>query len=103
MKKMTQQMLILLCNVLGTIGALYVGGWIMFLRPIQLLYSSFMSGTLNVQLVLLCGIRILLSTTFAGLVWCLGYIASNYIKGNEDPDWNVLNAKPETKEQGEWN
>jgi hypothetical protein len=43
-------------------------------------------------MVFLCGVKILLSTTFAGLVWCIGYIGCNYFKGEEDPDWGELNA-----------
>jgi hypothetical protein len=35
-------------------------------------------------------IKILFSTTITGLIWCLGYIAYNYFKGNEDPDWDAI-------------
>lgn len=93
MRKKINQWLALLCNVLGTLAAVYVGGWMMFLRPIHTLYTAFLGHEMTIQLVLTCGVKILLSTTFAGLVWCIGYIGSNFFKGDEDPDWNVLNAK----------
>jgi hypothetical protein len=92
MKKKMNQWLALLCNVFGTIAAVYVGGWLMFLCPLHMLYMSFHNGTLTLAMVFLCGVKILLSTTFAGLVWCIGYIGCNYFKGEEDPDWGAFNA-----------
>lgn len=97
MKKRVLQFLALLCNALGTIAALYVGGWMMFLRPIHMLFTAFGDGTLNAYLVLVCGVKILLSATFAGLVWCIGYIGCNYFKGDEEPDWNLINERAEEK------
>lgn len=93
MKKKIQQMLALICNALGTIAAVYVGGWLMFLQPLHVLYIAFGNGELSVRLVAVCAVKILLSATFAGLVWCIGYIGCNYFKGKEDPDWSILNGK----------
>jgi hypothetical protein len=103
MKKKMNRWLAILCNVFGTIATVYVGGWLMFLRPLQILYMSFLDGTWTIPLVLFCGVKILLSATFAGLVWCIGYIGSNYFKGEEEPDWTALNAgieEPELTEKG---
>lgn len=93
MKKKVQQLLALLCNVLGTIAAVYVGGWLMFLQPIKMLFLAFQGGTLSVSFVCICVIKILLSATFAGLVWCIGYIGCNYFKGVEEPEWEGPNEK----------
>jgi hypothetical protein len=35
----------------------------------------------------------MLSTTFAGLVWCIGYIGYNYFGAQDDPDWEILNSR----------
>jgi hypothetical protein len=90
--------LALLCNVFGTIAAVYVGGWLMLLQPVYMLYTSFAGGTLTLPLVVSCAVKMLLSTTFAGLVWCIGYIGFNYFKGDEDPDWTALNGGLEQQE-----
>ena len=38
-------------------------------------------------------VKMIVSTTVAGLIWCIGYIAYNHFKGTEDPDWDELKAK----------
>ena len=45
---------------------------------------------LTLSLIIACAIKILFSTTLAGLIWCIGYIGYNHFKGTEDPDWEVL-------------
>ena len=76
MKKKCDKLLGILCYALGILAALYVGGWLMLIKPI---HKSI--------------IKIAFSTTFAGLVWCIGYIGYNFFKGNEDPDWAAIEAR----------
>ena len=38
-------------------------------------------------------IKIAFSTTFGGLVWCIGYIGYNHFKGTEDPDWEAIEER----------
>ena len=77
MKKKCDKLLGILCYALGILAALYVGGYHMLTLP--LLLKSI--------------IKIAFSTTFAGLVWCIGYIGYNFFKGNEDPDWAAIEAR----------
>ncbi len=93
MKKRVQQLLGSTCYVLGLLAAIYVGGVIMLLHPIEALYAAYVTGTLTVHMVLINVIIMLLSATIAGLVWCIGYIGYNYFKGTEDPDWDEINAR----------
>ena len=48
-------------------------------------------------------VKILFSTTMAGLIWCIGYIAYNHFKGTQDPDWETMEkeymAEKEEKER----
>lgn len=74
MKKKCDKLLGILCYALGILAALYVGGWLMLIKPIHVIIIAF-------------------STTFAGLVWCIGYIGYNFFKGNEDPDWAAIEAR----------
>lgn len=93
MRKKFQMLAALICYILGVVGAFYVGGWLMLVQPLQTLYISFVNRTLTLPLILVCGIKILLSATMAGLVWCIGYIGCNHFKGTEDPDWEALEQK----------
>lgn len=93
MKKRVQQLLGSACYVLGLLAAIYVGGVIMLLHPIEALYVAYVTGTLTVRMVLINVIIMMLSATIAGLVWCIGYIGYNYFKGTEDPDWDEINAR----------
>lgn len=77
MKKKCDKLLGILCYALGILAALYVGGYLMLTLP--LLLKSI--------------IKIAFSTTFAGLVWCIGYIGYNFFKGDEDPDWAAIEAR----------
>lgn len=90
MKKQMNTLLGLICYILGILFSLYVGFWKMICLPLQALYSAFVGGTLSWSLIVACGVKVLLSTTLAGLIWCIGYIGYNYFKGTEDPDWEAL-------------
>jgi hypothetical protein len=81
------------CYVLGLAAAIYIGGVLMLLEPIGALYRAYCQGALTVTVVVVNGIKILLSTTIGGFVWCLGYIGYNHFKGTEDPDWDEINAR----------
>lgn len=83
----------ILCNILGVLCAAYLGIWRMLVVPIHVLYGSFVSGNLTFSLLVVCGVKIILSTTVTGLIFCIGYIGYNCFKGTEDPDWDELEAK----------
>lgn len=90
MKKQVKAVLGLICYALGIIFALYVGFWQMICRPLAGLYFALVAGELTLSMILACAVKLLFSTTFAGLIWCIGYIGYNYFKGTEDPDWETL-------------
>lgn len=90
MKKRVRMLAAMICYCLGVLGAFYVGGWVMLLQPIQMLLDAYTCRTLTLPLVAVSIIKIIFSSTFAGLVWCVGYIGCNHFKGTEDPDWNEI-------------
>ena len=83
MKKKCDKLLGILCYALGILAALYVGGYLMLIKPIHVIIIAFGNDMLTLPF----------STTFAGLVWCIGYIGYNFFKGNEDPDWAAIEAR----------
>lgn len=99
MKKHINALLGFVCYTIGVIAAGYYGLWKMLVIPAHTLFVSFMAGNLNVTLLAACVVKILFSTTMAGLIWCIGYIAYNHFKGTEDPDWEALEEKYQAKQE----
>lgn len=93
MKKKWNALLGALCYTLGVFCAFYVGGWLMLISPIRTLMSAFAAGTLTLKLLTKCIILIAFSSTFGGLVWCIGYIGYNHFRGTEDPEWDEVEQK----------
>lgn len=81
------------CYLAGVFASIYVGGWLMLIVPIQELMSAFSAETITWNFVVVCILKILFSTTFAGLVWCIGYIGYNYFRGTDDPDWESMDKE----------
>ena len=78
MKKHINALLGFVCYTIGVIAAAYYGLWKMLVLPLHTLAVSFLAGDLNVTLLAVCVVKILFSTTMAGLIWCIGYIAYNH-------------------------
>lgn len=93
MKKKCNKILGMLCYAAGIFFALYVGGWLMLIKPIHTIMIAFGAGSLTLSLLLKSIIKIAFSTTFGGLVWCIGYIGYNHFKGTEDPDWEAIEER----------
>lgn len=68
----------------GFIVSLYVGGWIMFLKPVRHTIAAYTLGTLTLSQLLVAVVKCVSSMTVAGLIWCLGYMASNHIYDSRD-------------------
>lgn len=84
MKKRWKVILAAACYIFGVFASIYIGGWLMLVKPVRLLMYAYGTGTLSVKLLAVCVLKIVLSTTVAGLVWCVGYIGCNYFRGTED-------------------
>ena len=65
MKKKVSHILGVLCYALGIFFALYVGGWLMLIKPIHMLMDAFSNDSLTLTLLLKSIIKIAFSTTFA--------------------------------------
>ena len=57
-----------LCSVIGTLLALYVGGWLMLCKPIQGVVSAYFAGNLTIGIIALAVFKCLLSVTVAGAI-----------------------------------
>lgn len=71
MKKTIRRVLALSISILGTILALYVGGYWFFIHPVRFLYAAFLAGTLTRKALLGSIIKIFLASTVGGAIWCI--------------------------------
>lgn len=99
MNRKMKILLAVLCYLCGALAAVYIGGWIMLLKPLRLLVSSYQTGALGISVLLHCVIKIALSTTVGGLVWCIGYMGCNYFRGTEDEYDRLLAAEEEQRKK----
>ena len=99
MKKKTNAVLSILCYILGIVGAIYVGGYLLLICQIQQLVGAFTSGTLTLHILIGCIVKIALSTTVAGAVWCAGYIGYNHFVGTEDEYDRLMAQMKKEKEE----
>lgn len=97
MKKKWSMILGVICYALGIFCSIYVGGWLMLIKPIQGLLTAYTMKTLTFTFLLKSIVKIAFSSTFGGLVWCIGYIGYNFFRGTDDPDWNAIEEKFKTK------
>ena len=72
-----------MCSLIGTLLAIYVGGWLMLLYPLKETIVAFILGTLSRRMVIVTLIKCLLSLTTAGAIWCCGYILNRKLIGCE--------------------
>lgn len=65
----------------------------MLIVPVRDLLGAFAAGTLSASMILVSVIKIFLSLTVGGFLWCVGYVGYNYFRGTEDPDWEEINRR----------
>ena len=70
--------------ILGLAVSVYVGGWIMLLKPVKETIAAYTLSTLTLTQLLISVIKCISSMTVSGLIWCIGYIASNHIFDSRD-------------------
>lgn len=70
--------------LIGLAASAYVGGWVMIIQPIRGTIAAYTLGTLTISQLFVAGIKCFCSLTVAGLIWCIGYIASNHVYDSRD-------------------
>ncbi len=93
MEKKRHLIIAIFFYIAGTAAAIYVGAFLMIIKPIYLLYTGFVSHTLTAGFVIRMCVRLFLSATVFGFIWSVGYVLFNRFMGTEDPDWSKLNPK----------
>ncbi len=70
--------------LLGLAASIYVGGWVMLLKPVKETITAYALGALTMPQLVISVLKCICSMTVAGLIWCLGYMASNHIFDSRD-------------------
>ncbi len=86
MTKKLKRAMELILSIGGTLLSLYVGGYLLFIRPLMILYDLFTTGSLTTFLLFRYVIEIFLSMTVAGAMWCLFDILAGKFRDIEDDD-----------------
>lgn len=63
----------------GLAASVYVGGWVMIIKPVKGALAAHALGTLTMAQVVVAVLKCVCSLTVAGFIWCTGYIASNCV------------------------
>ena len=71
MKKGMKKFLAVAISLLGTLLAIYVGGYWLLFRPVCFLINGFTAGILTRQDLIICIVKIFLASTAAGAIWCV--------------------------------
>lgn len=72
--------------LLGFAIAIYIGGWLMLIKPIKNTILAYTMGTLTMPQLVISVIKCICSLTVAGFIWSLGYMASNHIYDSRDEE-----------------
>lgn len=73
-----------MCSLIGTLLAIYIGGWLMILVPLKEAFGAFLLGTLTKKMIFFTTVKCMLSLTTGGAIWCGGYILNRKIGGYEE-------------------
>ncbi len=64
---------------LGCVLALYVGGWLMFIKPIINVVLALQAGIVTGSMIALAIIKILLASIVGGIIAYIGFIIAAFI------------------------
>jgi hypothetical protein len=68
--------------VLGIVGGLYVGGWLMFVKSILTACNAFDEGTLTGSLVAVTIIKCVFASSVGGVIAYIGYVLGTLLRDN---------------------
>ncbi|MBO6214484.1 MAG: hypothetical protein J6N76_02980 [Lachnospiraceae bacterium] len=74
----------LILSIGGTLLSVYVGGYLLLIRPVLKLYGLFMAGGLTTPLLFRYVIEVFLSMTVGGAIWCLFDILAGKFRDREE-------------------
>lgn len=86
MKKNARKALAVLFSILGTVLGLYIGGYILFARPVYLLVTGFKAGLLTSRKLIFYVVEIFIASTIGGGIWCVCDIIASHFRDEPRDD-----------------
>lgn len=83
MKNSWRTLAAIACYILGVLGWIYFGAWMILTKPVKGLILAHLAGQLSIGKLLIAAVQGFCYLSFAGAVWCVGYILSNRFKRTE--------------------
>ncbi len=87
MKKNAKRALAVLFSILGTVLGLYIGGYVLFVRPVYWLITGFTGGTLSAGMILINVFKIFVASTVGGAIWCVCDIIAGFFRDLPEEDF----------------
>ncbi len=84
MNRNIRMILAVIVYIIGLAASIYVGGWVMIIKPVKGAIAAYFVGTLTFRQLVITIIKCACSTTVAGLIWVIGYVASNHVFDSRD-------------------
>jgi hypothetical protein len=75
--------LVHLLGIGGTLLAIYVSGWVMFLEPLIAIYREYRAGTMTYGDILKVAISVAMAATAGGGIWCAFDILANFFRDRD--------------------
>lgn len=75
--------LVHLLGIGGTLLAIYVSGWVMFLEPLIGIYREYRAGTMTYGDILKVAISVAMAATAGGGIWCAFDILANFFRDRD--------------------
>lgn len=73
----------MLFYALGVLGWCYLGGFMIFAKPVKGLIIAHLAGNLSFGKLFVAVVQGFIYLSLAGAVWCIGYMAGNYFKEDD--------------------
>lgn len=83
LKKQVRRILAWLISLVGTLLAIYIGGYWLLFRPVRFLYLGFLAGSLTKKSFFVCIVKIFFASTAAGGIWSVFDIIAGHFR--DDP------------------
>lgn len=84
MKKTAKKIMAILLSLIGTLLAIYIGGYWLLIRPIRNLYIGYLEHAISLALLLNSFVRIFFSATVFGGIWCVFDILAGFFREEEE-------------------
>ena len=86
MKSSFRRLLATAFSIVGSVLAFYVGGYLLFIRPVYFLAVAFKASNITAHLLIVSIFKICMSSTAGGGIWCICDIIAGKFRDQPSDD-----------------